>query len=111
MSTAHSPSPWTADDGGSDWIGIFGADGDAIAFLVTPGAGRLVPPQPLREPAERLANARLLAAAPELLAACEALESAIEQITLLKFEGDYAALAAAQANALRAIAKARGGAA
>ena len=69
MRATHTPGPWTDDDPECDgFTGIFGADGDAVAYLVEPGAGRLTP---LREGGEHVANGRLMAAAPDLLAACE----------------------------------------
>lgn len=66
--TAHTPGPWIADDGDVDLYGVFQeADGQAICYLGVPSGG---PFRRLR-PKKAAANAALLAAAPELLAACE----------------------------------------
>jgi len=59
MKTKHTPGPWRADRGS-----VIGPDGLSIAS--TGNSSRA------RYPAERGANARLMAAAPSLLVACEA---------------------------------------
>lgn len=64
----HTAGPWTFDDDWSRLPTVFGADGQIVATIeknrVIDG---WVSPQPDRE-----ANARLIAAAPDMLAALEA---------------------------------------
>ncbi len=56
----HTPGPWyDVTVGRQTWI--YGADGENVAIVLHPRT---------RPPAEREANARLLAAAPALFAAC-----------------------------------------
>ena len=69
----HTPGPWTiADDNGTD-IGIIarkrGRGGQMVAMVTV---DEDVP----QDDDERLANARLIAAAPDLLAACKAFAAA-----------------------------------
>ena len=74
--TKHTPGPWGVDDaGGEAPFGVFAEDGDAVCYLTENPMGGLG----LREYAEDQANARLIAAAPDLLkAAKDALESLTE---------------------------------
>lgn len=74
--TTHTPGPWRVD------IFRYNAPGrEAVPTIVTP-ADAIAEACPLWCPddreAERLANARLIAAAPDLLAACQA---ALSQLT------------------------------
>jgi hypothetical protein len=60
--SAHTPGPWTDESGdGSKW-GVFDADGRAVAL-----AQQIVSLRVDVYQAERTANARLIAAAPDLL--------------------------------------------
>lgn len=78
MSTfAHTPGPWEADDGDGSYFCIFGADGNPVAILAEPMEPRRVNLLPLDEQgspdgyqfaAQHQANARLIAASPDLLA-------------------------------------------
>jgi hypothetical protein len=68
--SAHTPGPWTDESGdGSKW-GVFDADGRAVAL-----AQQIVSLRVDVYQAERTANARLIAAAPELLAALVAMNT------------------------------------
>lgn len=86
MTTKHTPGPWTAGNGGplKDWPEV-SANGKVIARLFDLNTE---------------ADARLVAAAPELLAACSALLKA----------HDYDAIETVKHMAIDAIAKAEGGA-
>jgi hypothetical protein len=65
--TQHTPGPWTADSGDGQYYGVFReSDGGGICYLSEPG-GQLLPTD--RNWPEHEANARLIAAAPDLLAA------------------------------------------
>lgn len=67
--TKHTPGPWGVDDaGGEAPFGVFAEDGDAVCYLTENPMGGLG----LREYAEDQANARLIAAAPDLLEAAKA---------------------------------------
>jgi hypothetical protein len=68
MSTEHTPGPWTLEisdvpQTNKPFCGICGADGAGIVYAT------------LRAPGELIANARLIAAAPDLLAALQALHA------------------------------------
>ena len=69
----HTPGPWEARNQDA-FLYIFGADGNNIARIY--GHGKTVP---------RDANARLIAAAPELLEACKA---ALELATANLYAGN-----------------------
>ncbi len=72
--SGHTPGPWMADDGGSGYWGIFQEDdSDGIAFLTEESGRRL-------RPAQAEANARLIAAAPDLLAKCEKIVAWLERL-------------------------------
>jgi hypothetical protein len=94
MNTEHTPGPWTLEisdvpQTNKPFCGICGADGAGIVYAT------------LRAPGELIANARLIAAAPDLLAALvELLNSALD-LGL----GDLSRAATKAANA---IAKATG---
>jgi len=67
--TEYTPGPWGVDDaGGEAPFGVFAEDGDAVCYLTENPMGGLG----LREYAEDQANARLIAAAPDLLEAAKA---------------------------------------
>ena len=57
MGTQHTPGPWKAEDqsGSVSFWAVYGADDRAIVYAT------------LREPGELAANAKLMAASPELL--------------------------------------------
>ena len=64
----HTPGPWDVEPKGSRHF-VDGADGLTVAYLDRAG---------VRERAEIEANARLIASAPELLAACMSALRALE---------------------------------
>ena len=76
MTTKHTPGPWAAnetnqinymgDTYNADVVWSANMDRGPVAFI------------PLRAPEESVANARLIAAAPELLAALEACASFVD---------------------------------
>ena len=99
MST-HTPGPWRVDP--HDYEDIQTADGSVeIATMMNDDFAYNVAPE-----AEAAANARLIAAAPELLAALRV----VEQAGLIRQDGviDAGVLAAVQGVARAAIAKAVG---
>lgn len=65
MTTKHTPAPWQIDD--KTFVYALGPGGTNKFFLSVQAAG----PERIGEP-EKEANACLIAAAPELLAACQA---------------------------------------
>lgn len=86
--TGHSPGPWVADDGDGQYFGVFQeGNGGAIAYLVEPGPmgitrRQMLPTEDARDAIlteeyqhskEHAANARLIAAAPTMLAALKAI--------------------------------------
>lgn len=99
MNTKHTPGPWNSAslDQDSDHIEVFAgiSDGDQVA--VVKGYGLAT-----GKHYEAIANARLIAAAPDLLAALDALIAAI-------YEGKYVdPYSYVYRDALNAIAKATG---
>ena len=69
----HTEGPWTADDGDGGVWGVFSeADSDGIAYLAEPTRDMR-----LLRPDEAAANARLIAAAPDLLQALKSIVSAL----------------------------------
>lgn len=56
--TTHTPGPWHTDEGNFGTIGIMGADQKYLANIRVIG--------PKKQQGERYANARLIAAAPEM---------------------------------------------
>jgi hypothetical protein len=93
MSTQHTPGPWHFD--GQEFNDVLEADGELVAVAL-----HLRTRKPERSLAEAAANARLIAAAPDLL---EALRDLVDTMTG-RTEGETVALH----NALSAIAKATG---
>ena len=85
MKTQHTPGPWTVDN-----QSIHGPDGIRFLAVAGEGAGQ--------------ANARLIASAPELIDALEAVLPDLEHYVATHGPGPDKRLAAARA----AIAKARG---
>jgi hypothetical protein len=78
----HTPGPWAVDDGDGRYCGIFGEDGNPVAYLCEPkfpNDVHLLPldmdgsPDGYRYWEEHKANARLMAAAPDLLTALKAM--------------------------------------
>lgn len=78
----HTPGPWSADNGGDAFYGVFGPDGGALAYLldVAPGVqwqSAILPMEPSITMRERFAiheaNANLMAAAPDFVAALRAI--------------------------------------
>ena len=93
MSAAHTPGPWKVDN-----QYIHGPDGIRFLAVAGDGAGQ--------------ANARLIAAAPELIEALEAaLETIYGQAELLRACGAAYGIGATLQRATEAIAKAKVGAA
>lgn len=93
--TKFTPGPWH-DGGEHGWSSaVFDANGLPIAFCSVPGQG------------SRKANARLIAAAPELYEALDTL-SLVVGLTAFKHEGQRAPLQEAVDAARAALAKARG---
>ena len=77
MNAKHTPGPWIAEDDQS----IYAADGDGRRLIAECHAGH-------KE--ERAANARLIAAAPDLLAALEDVELRATQARLASTIGEKA---------------------
>lgn len=79
MQTKHTPGPWRADgpDGFQDFNILHGGDSLAVAAVISN----------MREPPEIEANASLIAAAPDLLAA---LQRAVSRWTALADEPFHA---------------------
>lgn len=98
MTAKHTPGPWNVSDSGAT---VRGKDwGD--------GVGNLIAQVALQDPAhERAINARLIAAAPELLVALEGLRRELLAHVKLNVRKHYS-LMVADAAAGTAIAKARG---
>ncbi len=86
----HTPGPWFCENGDNRWT-IWDDEGMACICDVHAGI----------EPDPSEANARLIAAAPDLLAACEALARSFDAVT-------YAAWTPEMHAAVAAIAKAKG---
>ena len=101
----HTPGPWDVEPKGSRHF-VDGADGLTVAYLDRAG---------VRERAEIEANARLIASAPELLAALEAAaelaEGTVKLLRQLDMESGRIAAECVLRDARAAIAKATGGAA
>ena len=78
MTTAHTPAPWTVRDGHEHSedcpLNVWATDGRIVAAVVGMGDYLL---EPATE--EGQANARLIAAAPDLLAALRDLLAGMEQ--------------------------------
>jgi hypothetical protein len=98
----HTPKPWRNDgreiepSRGHRVEYVEATNGDGfVAQVWTPSDG---------DASKRIANARLIAAAPDLLAACEAMVAACE----LTDEAYYDTIDAATEQARAAIAKAKG---
>jgi hypothetical protein len=113
MSAKHTAGPWAVlpEEVDRDYIRVRGTrlgDRYKVANVLTP-TGKGVP---AREADETRANARLIAAAPELLEACQALAEwdAREKDHAVDFYGRLSLCEAAFAKARAAIAKATGGA-
>ena len=93
---SHTPGPWDVEPKGSRHF-VDGADGLAVAYLGWAG---------VRERSEIEANARLIAAAPELLEALERISTAYDETLRHPIA---APLLQAIYGARAAIAKAKGG--
>lgn len=108
--SAHTKGPWVAEDRGDpglEWVEVVGANERSIADVGNSAANDWSE--------EDEANARLIAAAPDLLGACEALKAGVEDAVLrfldsngLQLRSDMEAILRARlARAEAAIAKAR----
>ena len=111
MITKYTPGPWTyqCKQGSFDsWIAPDNGDSDDSTIICTMERDELIPETDRRKSsqytfsAKQVANARLIAAAPDLLAALSAMLSASEA-------GDLDSLANAAQSAQAAINKAHGG--
>lgn len=101
--SAHTPGPWTDESGdGSKW-GVFDADGRAVAL-----AQQIVSLRADVYQAERTANARLIAAAPDLLAACKSFVEYEKAMDSGDHVGGMLAYSQFSREAREAIAKAEG---
>ncbi len=66
MTTKHTPGPWRVKHSAKlGWAGVLTEKGDVVTDISVDG-------QDFRDPEQALDDARLIAAAPDLLAACEA---------------------------------------
>ena len=75
----HTPGPWDVEPKGSRHF-VDGADGLTVAYLDRAG---------VRERAEIEANARLIAAAPELLAALESIAAIVPDVMSKQAEDGF----------------------
>ncbi len=97
--SAHTPGPWSAF---TAQVSQFSKTSRGTVAVEQTRA--VVAELPARATAETEANARLIAAAPDLLAACQRIADWIEES-----DGDTGSMVRADAEAVRAaIAKARG---
>ena len=86
-----APWPWVVDDGDSDVLGVFDADGEAVCYLSeNTSNGPLRPEDPI--------HASLIAAAPELLAALRDLRNQLASVDLIGIAIRNADLAIAKAD-------------
>lgn len=69
-SSAHTPAPWHLYDGDADWLHVCDADQHWLADIGISNDGDV-------DPEESDANAHLIAAAPELLAALKTLSDSM----------------------------------
>jgi hypothetical protein len=86
----HTPGPWSADDGDGQYFGIFGLNGEPLAYLAETSSthDQPLPGQWVTHPggewecrlAEHAANAHLIAAAPDLFDGCNALLGLIQLV-------------------------------
>ena len=79
MSAQHTPGPWKLETEGHGHL-VNGADGRTVVYLHRSG---------VRNRAEIEANARLVAAAPELLEALHAARNALEHAACGQFGIDF----------------------
>lgn len=101
MKTSHTPGPWEVFDSmeDGDTYGIDGADGSAVVYYGYRNKEEGIPEK---------ANARLIAAAPELLEALEALDNYVSNNLTTEYPTGVDINAAPFEVARAAIAKARG---
>lgn len=102
--SAHTAGPWWAEDSADCWRLMGGAahpHAHGMQILKAPKHGT-----PYAEYWPHAADAALIVAAPDLLAACEALQSALDIVRL--HEGCDCAICDALKQSRAAIAKARG---
>lgn len=102
MSAPYTPGPYTADDGGGGFYGVFGPDGAPLAYLIehepyrggTHVRARILPHEPATvyhsaedaaytRYAEHAANAHLFAAAPALVEMLQEIDQWMTQAVLL----------------------------
>lgn len=78
----HTPGPWKFDkEYGNAMDELYGPDGRAIAAIWTRGCDSPTRVRECYKPfAEGVANARLIAAAPDLLSACKDAETACDEV-------------------------------
>lgn len=103
----HTPWPWAVE---KVHEGPFSSIGQPVAWVGEPDdaymVGRINDDQ---DSTDAFANARLIAAAPELLMCCKALVAAIERVAVDHPNGLY--LGSEHQDAVMAIARAEGGSA
>lgn len=103
MTSKHTPGPWTLADDGTPFVYKIGERGSNVFSLSVQGGGH---PSDVASFDERVANARLIAAAPDLL---DALIEIVEDLTHEDHEpGDWSQHVVVK-KARAAIAKATGG--
>lgn len=107
MSNKHTPGPWAMPDSGQGRISKVGANGGWDGLIATADCGDFA-----RSRSEGLANALLIAAAPELLEALQRFVKVMdESYDYPDTSGELQRLREAANEARAAIAKATGGAA
>lgn len=95
--TSHTPGPWSVRPlKHDDWGMVRGADSYPVALCATQGRGidefraatKYGTPEYDEGPPEVAANAQLIAAAPELLAACRKAKRYMDSLNARRFFGE-----------------------
>ena len=103
MNNKHTPGPWTISDNTNGEPRIYAPSGYCVALAVMPNNTNALD---IRESAQ--ANARLIAAAPDLIAALAGALYQMEQMSNSETKENDIDLWQAQLDAIEAIAKATG---